>query len=65
MGEEPEVTDADEAFEHVQKETPQELRSRQLHLALLPSVGVILPAEDHTLLFKGQQAMIGNGYAWV
>ena len=33
------------------------------HLALLATVGVILPAESDALLVEGQQAMIGNGHA--
>ena len=33
------------------------------HLALLATVGVILPAESDALLIEGQQAVIGNGHA--
>jgi len=47
----------------VQKEAPQELSSRQSHLALFAPVGVILPPERHALLFEGQQAVIGNRHA--
>ena len=64
IGEKAEVTDADEAFgQHVQKEAAQELGGAKSHLALLATVGVILPAEGDALLFEGQQAMIGNGHA--
>ena len=66
IGQEPEVTDANEPFgQHVQKEATQELRGGQGHLTGLATVGVILPAESHALLFEGQQAMIGNGHAMV
>ncbi len=58
------MTDADEASgEHVQKEAPQELGGGKCHLALLATVGVILPAKGDALLVEGQQAMIGNGHA--
>jgi hypothetical protein len=64
IGEEAEVTDADEAFgQHVQEEAAQELGGIQGHLTLLATAGVILPAEGHAFLFEGQQAMIGNGHA--
>src|SRR5437870_1323371 len=64
IGQEPEVTDANEPFgQHVQKEATQELRGGQGHLTGLATVGVILPPESHALLFEGQQAMIGNGHA--
>src|ERR1051325_1744980 len=57
------VTNADETFgQHVQKETAQELRCCQRHLALLATAGIILPAESDALLIKGQQAVIGNGH---
>ena len=58
------MTDAHESSgEHVQKETPQELRGGKSHLALLATVGIVLPAKGDTLLIEGQQAMIGNGHA--
>lgn len=48
--------------EHVQEEAPQELRSSQSHIALLATVGVILPAESNSFLIESQQAMIGDGH---
>jgi len=58
------VTDAHESSgEHVQKEAPQELRGCKRHLALLATVGVVLPAKGDALLVEGQQAMIGDGHA--
>ena len=58
------MTDAHEAFrQHLQEEATQELGSDKGHGALLATAGVILPAESHTLLFEGQQAVIGNRHA--
>ena len=58
------MTNAHESSgKNVQKEAPQELCSAQGHLALLATVGVVLPAEGDVLLVEGQQAMIGNGHA--
>jgi len=48
--------------EHVQKEAPQELRCPKSHLALLATVGVILPAKDDALLLEDQHAMIRDGH---
>ena len=45
------MTDAHEASgEHVQKETPQELCGGKSHLALLATVGIVLPAKGDTLV---------------
>ena len=58
------MADAHESSgEHVQEETPQELRGGKSHLALLATVGIVLPAKGDALLIEGQQAMIGNGHA--
>src|SRR5207302_8707297 len=58
------VADAHESSgEHKQKETPQELCRAKRHLALLATVGVILPVKGDALLVEGQQAMIGDGHA--
>jgi len=45
------------------KKRAQELGGAKSHCAGLATVGVILPAESHTLLLERQQAMIGNGHA--
>ena len=58
------MTDAHEpSGKYVQKEAPKEFRGVKSHLALLTTVGVILPAKGDALLVEGQQAMIGNGHA--
>jgi hypothetical protein len=47
----------------MQEEATQELASAELHLTVLATVGVVLPAEGDVLSVKGQQSVVGNGHA--
>jgi len=64
VGEEAEVTDANQAFgQHVEKKSAQELVCRNGHELLLAAVSIVPPAEIHAIVFKGHQAMVGDGDA--
>src|ERR1700739_1166724 len=47
----------------MQEEATQELKRLELHLTLLATVGIVLPAESDVLSIECQQSMIGNGHA--
>src|SRR5262249_21594722 len=64
IGEQSEVTDAHECLgQNMQEEATQELASAELHVTVLATVGVVLPAKSDVLVIEGQQSMIGNGHA--
>ena len=63
-GQEPKESDADEtARQGVQQEPAQKLVGGNGHLALLVAVRVVLPAEGDRLAIKGEEPVIGDGYA--
>jgi hypothetical protein len=64
VGEESEVADADQAAgQHVKQETAQELICGNGHDLLLAAVGIVSPAEGDAIIFKGHEAMVGDGDA--
>src|SRR5882672_10203892 len=64
MGEEPEVTNADEAlWQYVQKEPPQELIEVQPHQPLLILMRGVAPAEHHLAILQRYQTVIGDRHA--
>ena len=64
VGKESELANADEAvWENMLHIAPQELRSREVHEALLVSVCIILPAESDLFPIKGNEPVIADGNA--
>ena len=64
VGEEAEVTNADEAFgEQVQQEAAQELIQRQGHQFLLIVVSRVAPAKGNLAIGKRDESMVGDGDA--
>ena len=64
VGEEAEVTDADEAVgDDMEEEAADELRRLQLHHLHAIPVGVVLPTESDTTVLEAEDALVGEGHA--
>jgi hypothetical protein len=64
VGEETEVTDADQSFgQNVKKKSAQELICGNCHDLLLAAMGIVSPTESDAIVLKGHETMVGDGYA--